>query len=318
MNRKKIVRMIAAASLALAFPLAHAQSQGLQIVVPFAPGGSGDITARLLGQYVTEKTGQTVVVDNKPGGSGLIGVTAAKAAKPDGRTLLLATTTTHAANPSLFKKLPYDPEKDFTVVGILGAGGSYLLVNADAPFKTLADFVAQAKAKPGAFNYGYFNASSIVPGALMKSLAGVELTGVPYKQVGNAITDLMAGRVQVIFLDTTAADTFVQSGKLRALAVTTPKRLSTHPEVPAMAESFPGFEVTSFLGVAVSSAAPDESKQSLNKLVNDAITSEPMKSKLESFGFVARRMSLKEAADFTRAERSKWARYIAAAKIEPE
>jgi tripartite-type tricarboxylate transporter receptor subunit TctC len=304
--------------LLAAVPHAFAQSRtGSQIIVPFAPGGSGDIMARMLAQYMVEKAGITAVVDNKPGASGIIGVEAARAAPADGRTLLIATTSTHAANPSLFKKLPYDPEKDFSLVGILGAGGSYMLVRPEAPYKSLADFVAQAKARPGALNYGYFNASSQVPGSLMGTFAGAELTGVPYKQVGNAITDLISGQIQVIFLDTTAGDTHVNSGQLRALAVTTPKRIAKHPEIATLAESYPGFEVTSFLGIAVASAVPEATKQALNKVINDAISSEPMRSKLESFGFAARRMSLAESVDFGRAERAKWEKYIAVAKIQP-
>jgi tripartite-type tricarboxylate transporter receptor subunit TctC len=267
---------------------------------------------------MSAKSCQAVVVENKPGANGIIGVESAKGAQPDGQTLLLATTSTHAANPSLFKKLPYDPEKDFSLVGVFGYGGSYMLVKPDAPYKTLAEFVAVAKARPGALNYGHFNASSNVPGALMHTYAGVELTEVPYKQIGAAITDLMAGRIQVLFVDTTAGDSYVSSGRLRALVVTRPTRLPKYPDLPTMSETYPGFDVTGFLGIAVPAATPTPARQYLNRIINEAIMAEPMQSKLTSFGFSPKQMSLEECAEFARSERSKWSRYITAAKIEPQ
>jgi tripartite-type tricarboxylate transporter receptor subunit TctC len=321
MKRRTFIHSLAGASLATVFSQVRAQtaeSKALQIIVPFAPGGSGDITARLLGQFISTKSGQAVVVENKPGANGIIGVESAKAARPDGQTLLLATTSTHAANPSLYKKLPYDPEKDFSLVGVFGYGGSYMLVKPDAPYKTLAEFVAAAKARPGALNYGHFNASSNVPGALMSTYAGAELTEVPYKQIGAAITDLLAGRIQVLFVDTTAGDSYVSSGRLRALVVTRPTRLPKYPDLPTMSETYPGFDVTGFLGIAAPVVTPAAIKQSLNKIINDAIMAEPMHSKLMSFGFSPNPMSLEECAAFARSERSKWSRYIAAAKIEQQ
>jgi tripartite-type tricarboxylate transporter receptor subunit TctC len=320
MKRRTFIQSLAGASLSTLLSPALAQTAGgkpMQIIVPFAPGGSGDITARLLGQYITNKTGQSVVVENKPGASGIIGVEAAKVAPADGSSLLLATTSTHAANPSLFRKLPYDPDKDFSIVGILGAGGNYMLVKPDAPYKTLAEFVTAAKAQPGVLNYGHFNASSNVPGALLSVAAGIDLTAVPYKQIGHAISDLLGGRVHVLFVDTTAGDSYVTSGRLRALAVTSTARLAKYPDLPTLSETYPRFDVTSFLGIAVPSATPTPTKQAVNNLVNNAIMSEPMHAKLLSFGFSPRRMSLPECAEYIRTSRTSWAGHIATAKIEP-
>jgi len=293
-------------------------SKGMKIIVPFAPGGSGDITARLVAQHITATTSQPVVVENKPGANGIIGVEAAKASPADGQTLVLATTSTHSANVSLFRKLPYDPEKDFTLVGVFGSSGSYLLVRPESSFASLSDLVAYGRANPGRLNYGHFNASSMVPGALMKSMAGVDMTPVAYKQIGNAIADLISGQIQVIFADTTAGDTYVTSGQLRALAVTRLERIRKYPALPTIHESFPGFESTGFLGVAVHSGAPAASKQSLNDLVNAAIMAEPMHSRLINFGFTPKPMSLAECAAFASRERAKWAQYVALAKIEPQ
>src|SRR5439155_2582419 len=142
-------------------------SKPIRIIVPFAPGGSGDITARLVGKYIEDKTCQPFVVENKPGANGIVGVLAVKAAAPDGYTLMLATTSTNAANIHMFRSPGYDPEKDFQVVGVIGASGAFLVVPADSPYKTLADLLADAKAHPRKLNGGYFNASSQVPAAVL-------------------------------------------------------------------------------------------------------------------------------------------------------
>ena len=290
----------------------------MQIIVPFAPGGSGDITGRMTAQFIESRSGQKVVVENKPGANGIIGVEAARIAPADGRTLLLATTSTHAANPSLYKSLPYDPERDFTMVGVFGTGGSYMLVRPDAPWRTVADFVAHARARPGEVVFGHFNASSQVPGHILNGLAGIDIRPVPYKQIGVAMTDLIGGQIHVLFVDTAAADTYVSSGQLRPIAVTRPERMPKHPNLPALAETWPEFAVTGFLGMAVPTGTPPDALQSLNDTINDAISSEPMRSRLEGFGFTPRRMTLAECAVHVRNERAKWKRFVALAKIEPQ
>src|SRR6516165_3896719 len=176
----------------------------VHIVVPFAPGGSGDITARLVGKYIEDKTGQPFVIENKPGANGIVGVLAVKSAPADGYTLMLATTSTNAANVHMFKDPGYDPEKDFTVVGVIGLSGAFLVVPADSPYKTLADLLGYAKANPGKLNYGYFNASSQVPPAVLAAKAGVDWQPVAYKAIGNAWTDLYAGSINFMFVDLTA------------------------------------------------------------------------------------------------------------------
>ncbi|MFC7541216.1 Bug family tripartite tricarboxylate transporter substrate binding protein [Siccirubricoccus deserti] len=145
--------------------LAQGPQRSLRIIVPFAPSGSGDITARLIAQYIEGTTGQPVVVDNRPGANGVIGTMAVKQAAPDGLTLLLATTSTHSANPSTMRDLPYDPVKDFRTIGFFGSNGSYLMVRPEAPWRDVAELVAAAKARPGTLNFGHFNASSRVPGS---------------------------------------------------------------------------------------------------------------------------------------------------------
>ena len=195
-------------------------TKAIRIIVPFAPGGSGDITSRLIGKYIEDKTGQPFVVENKPGANGIVGALAVKAAPADGYTLMLATTSTNAANIHMYRNPGYDPEKDFQVVGVIGSSGAFLVVPADSPYKTLADLLAYAKANPGKLNFGYFNASSQVPAEVLGTKAGVQWQGVAYKAIGNAWNDLYAGAIQFMFVDLTAGRGQVVANKARPLAIT--------------------------------------------------------------------------------------------------
>ncbi len=317
LNRRQILTYAAAACSLPAMASAASDNKPMQFIVPFGPGGSGDISARMLAEWITKKTGRSVVVENKPGANGIIGVEAARKAPADGSVLLLATTSTHLANPYLFKKLPYDPGKDFRLVGTFGTGSFYILVNPSAPYKTLADFVQAAKANPGKLNYGYFNATSSVTAAMFAATAGITLTGVPYKQVGQAMTELMAGQIQVVFTDSVQGDPFVTSGQLHALAVHSAARLKRFPNIPLFRESYPKFDVSAgFLGVAVPAATPVATQQELNDMINDAVTSEPVKSRLEGFGFTPYRASLADLVKFEQAERAKWPNYVKVANLE--
>ncbi len=321
MQRRRFIQSLIALPIGSVAGFASAQGSSektLQIIVPFGPGGSGDITARMLAEFITRKTGRAAVVENRPGANGIIGVEAAKKATPDGTVLLLATTSTHSANPSLYRKLPYDPEKDFTLVGHFGGSSSYMLVRPDAPYKTLSDFVTAAKAAPGKLNFGHFNASSHVPGALLGSIAGIELTSVPYKQISNAMTELISGQLDVIFVDSVAGDSFVASGQLRALAAQSSRRLLKYPALPLISDTYPAYTTSGFLGIAAPTGTPAATLQALNDLINEAITTDPVKSRLEGFGFTPQRMSLAQLATFDREERARWKGYVAIAKIVPQ
>ena len=291
----------------------------IRIVVPFAPGGSGDITARLIGKYIEDKTGQPFVVENKPGANGIVGVLAVKAAAPDGYTLMLATTSTNAANIHMFKSPGYDPEKDFQVVAVIGSSGAFLVVPADSPYKTLGDLLAYAKANPGKLNFGYFNASSQVPAEVLAKRAGVEWQGVAYKAIGNAWTDLYSGAIQFMFVDLTAGRGQVVADKARALAITLPQRSPLYPDLPTLAETFPDFTSTGFLAIAVPKATPVAIQEKLNALINEAITSPDIQNRLvNEFALTAKPLTLAQCAAQDRDERAKWADYVKIAKIEPQ
>ncbi|TAJ32455.1 MAG: tripartite tricarboxylate transporter substrate binding protein [Reyranella sp.] len=291
----------------------------IRIIVPFAPGGSGDITARLVGKYIEDKTGQPFVVENKPGANGIVGALAVKSAPADGYTLMLATTSTNAANVHMYKNPGYDPEKDFTVVGIIGSSGTFLVVPADSPYKTLADLLADAKAKPGKLNFGYFNASSQVPAEVLGEKAGVQWQGVGYKAIGNAWNDLYAGAINFMFVDLTAARGQVVNNKARPLAISLPERSPLYPDVPALAETFPGFVTSGFLAIAVPKATPRPIQERLNTLINEALVSPEIKERLANeFALRSRPLTLEQCAAQDREERAKWGEYVKIAKIEPQ
>ncbi|HKV16082.1 MAG TPA: tripartite tricarboxylate transporter substrate binding protein [Reyranella sp.] len=311
----------------LAFPLLAAlparadtwPSKAVHIVVPFAPGGSGDITARLVGQFIEEKTGQPFVIDNKAGANGIIGALAVKSSAPDGYTLMLATTSTNAANIHMYKDPGYDPEKDFQVVGLIGESGVFLVVPADSPYKTLGELIADAKAHPGKLNFGYFNASSQVPSEVLGKKAGIEWQGVGYKSIGNAWNDLYAGAIQFMCVDLTAARGQVVARKVRTLAISLAERSPLYPKVPTLAESFPDFVSTGFLAIAVPKAVPDEIKQRLNMLINEAVFSPEIHKRLtEEFALLPHKLDLAQCAAQDRAERAKWGEYVKIARIEPQ
>lgn len=317
-------RSLFALPLLAAAPASFAQtetfpSKAIRIVVPFAPGGSGDITARLIGKYIEDKTGQPFVVESKPGANGIVGALAVKTAPPDGYTLMLATTSTNAANIHMYKSPGYDPEKDFQLVGIIGSSGTFLVVPAGSPYKSLADLLADAKARPGKLNFGYFNASSQVPSEVLGKKAGVEWQGVGYKAIGNAWNDLYAGAINFMFVDLTAARGQVVAGKARPLAISLSERSPLYPAVPALTETFPGFVTSGFLAIAVPKATPRPVQERLNALINEALTSPEIKNRLANeFALRSRPLTLEQCAQQDRDERAKWGEYVKIARIEPQ
>jgi tripartite-type tricarboxylate transporter receptor subunit TctC len=317
-NRRAVLALIGSVLAPIEACAAVYPSRPIKIIVPFGPGGSGDITARLIGKQIEERTKQSVVIDNRPGANGIIGTMAVKTAEPDGYTVLLITTSTHAANVSLVRNLAYDPAKDFTVVGVFRSSGSYMLVRPQAEWRDLAGFIATAKAAPGKLMFGYFNASSRTPAEYLSRLAGIELQGVPYRAIGNAVTDLIAGEIHCLFVDTTASNQYLQNGQLRPLAITRLTRAPATPDVPTVAETFPGFQLTGFLGMAVPSATPREIVERLNGFINEALASAEVRRRMDEFGLSYDITSLAACDEEVRAERERWTEYTRVAGIQPE
>jgi tripartite-type tricarboxylate transporter receptor subunit TctC len=317
-DRRSVLGLIGALLTSAHARAANYPSRPIKIIVPFGPGGSGDITARLIGNQIAQRTSQAVVVDNRPGANGIIGTMAVKTADPDGYTVLLITTSTHAANVGLVRNLSYDPARDFTVVGVFRSSGSYLMVRPQAPWRDLSQFIAAAKSVPGKLIFGYFNASSRTPPEYLGRLAGIELQGVPYRAIANAVADLISGEIHCLFMDTTASNQYLQNDQLRPLAVTRLTRAPANPDVPTVAETFPGFQLTGFLGMAVSSATPREIVEQLNGLINEALTAPEVRRRMDEFGLSYDITDLAACDAEVRAERERWTEYTRVAGIQPE
>jgi tripartite-type tricarboxylate transporter receptor subunit TctC len=295
---------IVAIMLALA-PVASAQdypSRPVRFVVPYAAGGSGDLLARLLGSKLSAMWGQQVVVDNKPGAGGLIGTEFAARSEPDGYTLYLATDGPLTIAASLHKRVPYDWKRDLAPVSMMAVGYQVMIVSPSLPAKTVAEFVALARQKPGALNYASIGVGSAphLGAELFKSVAGVDITHVPYRgSSAQAITALLAGDVAMFMVGTSTAVPHIQSGALRALAVTSPARVDSLPDVPTFAEAgSPGVDVSIWFAVLVPSATPLAIIRKLNTDIGQAVADPEYRKALAARGFEARSSTPEELAAF--------------------
>jgi tripartite-type tricarboxylate transporter receptor subunit TctC len=291
---KHIIRLFAAAvgSALLLSSAATALAQNypnkpIRIIVPAPPGGTTDALARIIGQKLTESWGQPVVVDNRAGASGIIAAEVTAKAAPDGYTLLLATSTTLATNAIMHSKLPYNPKKDFAPVTVLVTGPNLLVVHPSVPAKSVKELIAFAKSKPGKLSYATTGngTSQHLSAELFKSMTGVDVVHVPYKGSGAAHADLLSGRIDVMFENMPTALPHVQSGALRALAVTNPSRWPSLPDIPAIAETVPGYEIVAFYGVVAPAGTPKEVVHQLNVKLKEIITAPDIRERLYGSGF---------------------------------
>jgi len=311
-----------AAALAMAAPAVHAEdypSKPITIVVPFAAGSGTDQSARVYGQAISDALKVPVVIDNKGGASGFIAAQYVAKAAPDGYTVFMTTNTTQVANPFLFKKVPYDPVKDFAPVALLAKGQMLLLVRPDSPYRSLADLLAAARKAPGKLNFGSGSSSSQVAGELLKQMAGVKITNVPYKSNPQAITDLIGGQVDFMFADAPTAVPQVQGGKLRALAASGAGRLAAAPDVPTVSEAgVKGYDMSFWFAVYGPAGMPAAVVGRLNEAFGKASASPEVQAfQAKTSGEVA--FSTPEAlARFQAAESKKWDRVIRAAGIQPQ
>jgi tripartite-type tricarboxylate transporter receptor subunit TctC len=301
--------------------LTHAQSypsQPIKIVVPFAPGGSSDIVGRFFGQYLQNVTKQPVIIDNKAGANGIIGTQFVKSAAPDGYTLELTTNTTHAANVSLYKKLPYDALKDFEHIAPFGTSASVALVTKESGIKSIAELVSYAKANPGKVFFGYYNSASQMAAELFRVKTGAPMSGVAYKAIGNVTTDLMGGQIQVVFMEYLPAMPQIKGDKLLPLGVTATKRYKAWPNVPTIAETYPGYELGFHLGLAAPSGTPTEVVNKLHGWMSQALNDPAFAAKLDELGMEPRPMSRADYQKFSANEINRWAEYVKAAGVEPQ
>ncbi len=314
-DRRRVVGAVAAIAALLALP-ARAQSfpgKPFRLIVPFPPGGPTDIVARPFAQMLAESSGQQVIVDNRGGAGGSIGADIVAKAAPDGYSLLIGTVGTHAINPALYRKLPYDATKDFTALGLIASAPVAVVVNPRAPYASIAELIAAAKKDPGGINFG--SAGNGTPGHLTGEMfakaAGVELKHVPYKGSAPAVSDLLSGQIPLMFDPVQSVLQHVRGGKLRALAVSSAERSSVLPQVPTLNESgLKGFEATAWWALFAPAGLPPAIAATLTADARRIVEAAPFRDRLLEIGVQTPGGSTPAFADFQRAEIAKWGRAV--------
>jgi tripartite-type tricarboxylate transporter receptor subunit TctC len=320
-------RHVLAAALAAAAPSVFAQAAGgwparpVRLVVPFPPGGGTDATSRLIAEKFTSLLGWTMVVDNKPGAGGNIGIDIVAKAAPDGYTIGMGQAANLAINPALYARMPFDPLKDITPIVSVAEQPVVLVVRQDSPLKTLADFVAAAKANPGTLGVAQAGNGTVghLAGEMLERRAGVQVLQVPYKGAGPAMNDLFGGQVPTYIGNTVSVMSQLSAGRIRALAVTSAQRISALPNVPTVAEQgYPGFAATTWLGLVGPAGMPADVVAKINAEAVKILARPDVKDKLAAEGSEATPGTPQQFAAYIRAEHAKWGALIREANIRIE
>jgi len=300
-------------------PVASAQtfpSRPIRFVVPYAPGGGADIVARAIGLKLSASMGQPVIVDNRPGGGTIIGTEIAAVSAPDGYTLFMATGS-HTSNPSLYKKLPYDTESAFAPVSLVASSPFLLVVNPDLPVHSVAELVSYAKTHKLNYGLSAYGAPDHLGMELLKYLMNIDVTPIPYKGAGLALTDLIGGQIQVMFVNIVAASSQVQSGRVRALAVSTIKRSELMPALPTIAESVaPGFDVSAWSGVLVRAGTPPEIIARLQREIVESLNATDVREQFLKMGAGRVGSTPSEFGEFLALDTEKWRHLVEKANIQ--
>lgn len=313
-------RTAIALALAASLPAAQAQNtQPLTLVVPFAAGSGTDAVARTVGQKLAEKLGQTVVIDNKPGANAQVAAQYVAKAKPDGLTLFMTTNTSHSANPALYKELRYDPIKDFTPIARVGELPFALAVHPSVPAKTLAEFIAYAKAHPGKLSYATPNSTSLVAMETIKRIAGIDIAQIPYKSSPQAMTDLVGGQVQVYVADLGSGMAMLKTDKIRTLAITTARESRILPGVPPVGATVKGFDLTSWNGIFGPAGLPKPAVDRVNAALQQVLAEPDTQDKLRQLGFeVWPSRTPEEFTQYVADQLAHWGQLIRQAGVKPE
>jgi tripartite-type tricarboxylate transporter receptor subunit TctC len=320
--RRRFLRLAAGAAAApLAVRIAWAENypaRPVRFIVCFAAGGPNDIVARVVGQYLSDHLGQQFVIENRVGGSGNVGMHAALASPPDGYTIVLVGPN-NAISATLYEKLPFDFIRDSMPVAGIMRLANVMVVNPAVPANTLAEFIAYAKANPGKINFasGGVGTSPHLSGELLQVMTGIHLVHVPYRGTAPALTDLLAGQVQVLFDNVPGSVGHIRSGKVRALGVTAARRVAAIPDVPTIGETVPGYEVSISYGIAVPKGTPPEIVETLNRAVNAVLADPKVQARLAELGGEPMPMAPAEFGKLVAVETEKWAKVIRAANIKP-
>jgi tripartite-type tricarboxylate transporter receptor subunit TctC len=294
-------------------------SKPIVIVVGSSPGSTTDGLARAIANEMTSVIKQAVIVENKPGAGGGIAAQSVARAAPDGYTVFMTTNTTQAANPFLFKKLGYDPVKDFTPVSALVKGYLLMVTNPNVKAKTVSDFISLARKEPGKFTFGSGSSSARVAGELFQQMTGVSLTHVPYKANPNAVIDLLSGQIDMMIVDLTTSLPQVRSGRLNALGVTSLQRSPLVPDLPTLNETgLPGYQISFWNALYAPANTPDAVVKSLNELMSNAMKKDAVKRFVDQNGMEVFTSTPAELKAFQATELDRWGKIIKAARIEPE
>jgi tripartite-type tricarboxylate transporter receptor subunit TctC len=312
-----------ALALLLAAPALHAiaeayPSKPIKLVIAFAAGSATDSAGRILAQELSLRLGQNVIVENRAGANGQIAAVFVARSTADGYTLFMTTNSTHGANPHLYKKLAYDPIRDFEPIARVGTLPFMLVVNPELPVNNTAEFIAYSKAHHGALSYGTASTASLVGAETINHLAGLDLVRVGYSSSPQAILDLVAGRLQVMVADFATAMPHVKAGKLRVLAVTTAKRTALLPEVPPIAETLAGFDLTSWNGIFAPAGTPNEILVRLERETLEILSRAEIRKKFAVIGFEIDPMNTGEFSRYVREQIAYWGKLVRDAGIPPE
>ena len=313
--------VMAAALNGVAAQPANWPSKPITYVVPFAAGGTTDILARLISEKLSNALGQPIIVENRPGAGGNIGSGFVAKAAPDGYTILGGTISSHAINVSIYPDIPYDPEKNFAPITLIGNLANVLAVNSNSAIKTVQELIAEAKAKPRVMTFASSGAgtSQHLAGELFKRMAGVEITHVPYKGSAPALQDLMGGHVTMVFDNIVAVAPLIKSGKVRPLGVTSLKRIRAFPDIPTIAESgLPDYDVVSWQGVFAPAGTPPDIIKRLNQEIVAILKMPDVAERLDTLGLEPVGNTPEEFAKFQKAEIAKWAKVVKDAGVKPE
>lgn len=304
--------VIAASGLAPSLAQAAFPDKPVRIIVPFSPGGGTDLIARTLGAGMAQELGQTVLIENKPGAGTIIGTDLVAKSPPDGHTLVIATFA-HALNPSLQSRLPYATDKAFAPIILIGRSPNVLVVRPDSPYKTVKDIIAAAKARPRQLTFASQGngTSAHLAGELFKNLAKVDMTHVPYRGAGPALTDLLGGQVDMMFATAAAVGSFLDAGKLRALGVTSSERSPALAKVPTIAESeVPGYAADSWYGLYAPAGTPQDVIARLNAAAKKAVQTDSFRKRVEDEGLVISAGTPAELDTYVRAEEARWRKIV--------
>ena len=313
------IALAAFSTAAVSQNAANYPERPIRMIVPFAPGGGLDITTRLIGKKLTEKWGQNIVADSRPGAATIIGTEIASKATPDGYTILMITTT-FAINPGLRAKLPYDPFKDFTPVTQLNSQPNVIVVAPSFAGKSVKDLIALAQAKPGELTFASPGTGSAphLSAEMFQRAAGIRMVHVPYKGIPPAVTDVLGGRVTMLFTTTLSAAPHINSGKMRAVAITSAKRQASMPDVPTVGESLPGYRAEAFQGMVAPAGVPQAIVNKLAAEVARIVKSAEIVQHFQANGAEAVGSTPKEFSVFLKAEMQKWSKVIKDAGIKPD